>query len=140
MIPASDKPVDIPVEEKEEPKEKEDTPDKKKNVNNHNYKSMELGEFTIHYTDEAMDKHGKRMLKWMNDGLNEIERLVPSDAWNVLKTTDIWINDRYTIDGQEKGGACVHWGEGWLRWKNDLPEKADDVEFYNIGNALNYWG
>lgn len=92
----------------------------------------------IHYTQDAFDNHGKEMRNFLTDSLTEIERLVPSDAWNVMKTTEIYVNDKYFYDGKPKTGACVHWSCGWLKANGNLCEKEGHIEIYNIGDILNW--
>jgi len=73
----------------------DDRGNEKGNGNNHNYKAMSIEGVKVHYTQEAMDQHGPRMTKFLKDSLTEIERLVPSDAWNVMKTVEIYVNNEY---------------------------------------------
>jgi len=54
------------------------------------------------------------MKKFLTESLTEIEKLVPSEVWNVMKTTEIYVNDTYYYDCKETTGACVHWAKGWL--------------------------
>lgn len=76
------------------------------------------------------------MREWIEDSLLEIERLVPSDAWNVMKTTDIYVNDKYYVNGELKGGAWMHWSEGWLEANGLMVEKEGHVEINSIGDIL----
>jgi len=85
-----------------------------------------------------MDNHGEEMTNFLTESLTEIERLVPSDAWNVMKTTDIYVNDKYVMDGKRKTGACLHWSAGWLTGNGDLAEKEGHMEIYNIGDLINW--
>jgi len=90
----------------------------------------------IHYTDEVWANDGERMVDWMTESLTEIERLVPSKAWDVMKTTEIYVNDHYFLDGKPKTGACNHWSAGWLEWKGDMTEKESHIEIYNLGDVM----
>jgi len=91
----------------------------------------------IHYTEDALANNAE-MVDWMTESLTEIERLVPSEAWNVMKTTEVYVNDKYFLDGKPKTGACNHWSEGWLTANGDMAEKESHIEIYNIGDILNW--
>jgi hypothetical protein len=45
---------------------------------------IEIEGVKIHYTDDVIKDHGDKMFNWMTESLTEIEKLVPSDAWNVM--------------------------------------------------------
>lgn len=72
----------------------QDDPITKPGENNFNYMEMKINGVTIHYTKEVEDKHGQEMRDMFEESFSEIERLVPSDAWNIMKTTDIYVNDK----------------------------------------------
>lgn len=99
---------------------------------------MDINGVKIHYTQEALNNHGNEMKNFLSESLTEIERLVPSDAWNVMKTAEIYVNDQYFYDGKPASGACVHWAEGWLKANNNLVEKEGHIEIYNIGNLMKW--
>merc|ERR1712029_1102702 len=91
----------------------------------------------IHYTDDAMTNHPV-MVDWMKESFTEIERLLPSKAWDVMKTTEIFVNDKYFMDGKEKSGGCIHWSAGWLTSNGDMAEKESHMEIYNIADTLSH--
>jgi len=70
----------------------------------------------------------------MRESLIEIERLVPSKAWDILKTIEIYVNDTYIIRGKDKRAAVSNWGVP----ANDLPEKEGHVEIYNFDDVRNW--
>ena len=76
------------------------------------------------------------MKDFFTDSLTEIERLVPSKAWNVMKTVEIYVNNEYSYDGKPIFGAVTHWSKGCLQSNGNLAEKEGQIEFYNIGNEL----
>jgi len=106
--------------------------------NDHNYQNLYLNGVKIHYTSAAMRKHGEKMKEYLSNSLTEIERLVPSDAWNIMKTTEIYVNDEYFYDGVKDRGAGVHWSSGWLEANGNIAEKEGHIEINDIGDLLTW--
>lgn len=41
------------------------------------------------------------------------------------------------MDGKNKSGGCNHWGDGWLKYKKEMPEKGGHIEIYNFLDTYN---
>jgi len=57
-----------------------------------------------------------------------------------MQTVEIYVNNDYRINGENKQGACVHWSDGWLKNNGDLVEKQGNIEIYDIGDLLKWTG
>lgn len=79
---------------------------------------------------------GDRWIKYLDEKLGEVKRLVPSKAWNVMKTTEIFVNDEYFYDGKEASNAVAHWHTGWLEANGNMGIKEGHMEIYNMKNIM----
>lgn len=124
----------------DEPEEKEEKP-LEINGNNIDYKTMSIKGVKIHYTDDVMDHLGDKMINYLTDNLTEIERLVPSKAWNTMKTIEIYVNDKYSYKGKPAPVPAVsHWSAGWLKANDNIAEKEGSVEIYNMEQLISWSG
>jgi len=90
----------------------------------------------IHYTCDVVENLGDRWIKYLDEKLSEIKRLVPSKAWNIMKTTEIYVNDEYFYNGKEENNAVAHWHKGWLEPNGNMGIKEGHMEIYNMKNIM----
>lgn len=107
-------------------------------MNNLDYENMEIAGVKIHYTSDVMDSHGEKWINWMRESLEYIENTVPSDAWDVMKTIEVYVNNQFYIHGENKAGAVANWSEEWNLSIGNLPEKAGHVEIFNMGDVMDW--
>ena len=74
----------------------------------------------------------------MKNSIDFIHGVVPEHVWDEMKTIDVYVNNEFYWNGEEKGGAVVHWSAGWLENNGNLVEKEGHVEIHNIGSAMTW--
>jgi len=103
-----------------------------------NYGARELRGFTLmvnHEMVEGADLLERVMLQLEHD-LDQMERVVPAPAFEVLRESTVWIERQGAVvpGGMSGRGMCFHPSKEWLTGHGLLAEKQGGVEIINAAD------
>ena len=105
------------------------------------YDVLNIQGFTV-CIEAGLTKTYERLLPEIRDDLEEIARVLPTEALRIARTTRIYFNESLCYgkkcDPVRGRGMCHHPSAAWLVAHGNLPSKEGCIECYNVRDYFSW--